>query len=325
MLRHVVRDVQINRYAQHFLKGRFELHSVEKGYPPFPIGWYGHEKVKVASVDVVTAASRTEDSDVNETVSLYCLAEHVAFASNSLRWFHGFPDPTKAPKVRQLLKGIRAVHPAQQKQATPLALLHLEKAVAHLEDEAAQARAAGNMAALLKATRDIALLTIGFWRGFRGDELARLTIENTHAERYVGIRFYLGSTKGDRQNIGREYKTPSLSKLCPVEAYLNWIEAAGLTRGSVFRAIDRWGNISERPLAAHSLIPLLRDTLDRCGLQSEAYSTHSIRRGFATWAASSGWDIKTLMGYVGWSDVKSALRYVEPAQQFGGLIRKLEK
>ena len=34
--------------------------------------------------------------------------------------------------------------------------------------------------------------------------------------------------------------------------------------------------------------------------------------------------IKTLMEYVGWSDMKSALRYVEPAQQFGGLIRKLE-
>ncbi|SNB86487.1 hypothetical protein SAMN02745900_05402 [Pseudomonas sp. URIL14HWK12:I8] len=113
----------------------------------------------------------------------------------------------------------------QQKQAAPLALLHLEKAVAHLECEAAQARAAGNMAALLKSTRDIALLTIGFWRGFRGDELARLTIENTHAERYVGNKFYLGSSKGDQQNIGREYKTPSLSKLCPVEAYLNWVSA----------------------------------------------------------------------------------------------------
>lgn len=258
-----------------------------------------------------------------DQLALSTLKQRLAALAN---WHqsNGFPDPTKAPKVRQLLKGIRALHPVQQKQAAPLALLHLEKAVAHLEDEAAQARSAGNMAALLKASRDIALLTIGFWRGFRGDELARLTIENTHAERYVGIKFYLGSSKGDRQNIGREYKTPSLSKLCPVEAYLNWIEAAGLTRGSVFRGIDRWGNISERPLAAHSLIPLLREILDRSGLPSEIYSAHSIRRGFATWAASSGWDIKTLMEYVGWSDMKSALRYVEPAQQFGGLIRKLE-
>lgn len=258
-----------------------------------------------------------------DQLALSTLKQRLAALAN---WHqsNGFPDPTKAPKVRQLLKGIRALHPVQQKQAAPLALLHLEKAVAHLEDEVAQARSAGNMAAQLKATRDIALLTIGFWRGFRGDELARLTIENTHAERYVGIRFYLGSSKGDRQNIGREYKTPSLSKLCPVEAYLNWIETAGLVCGGVFRGIDRWGNISEKTIAAHSLIPLLRDILQRCGLPSETYSAHSIRRGFATWASSSGWDIKTLMEYVGWSDMKSALRYVEPAQQFGGLIRKLE-
>ena len=237
---------------------------------------------------------------------------------------HGFPDPTKAPKVRQLLKGVRVLHPVKQKQAAPLPLLQLEKAVAFLEVEAAEAIANGDMQGLLKSTRDIALLTIGFWRGFRGDELSRLTVENTHAERYVGIRFYLAHSKGDRQHVGREYKTPSLNHLCPVEAYLNWIEAAAITHGPVFRGIDRWGNISQRALAAHSLIPLLRGTLQRCGLPSEIYSAHSIRRGFATWAASSGWDIKTLMEYVGWSDLKSALRYVEPAQQFGGLVRRLE-
>lgn len=259
-----------------------------------------------------------------DQLALSTLKQRLAALAN---WHqsNGFPDPTKAPKVRQLLKGIRAVRPVQQRQAAPLALLHLEKAVAHLESEVDQARAANNMAALLKATRDIALLTIGFWRGFRGDELAKLSIENTHAERYVGIRFYLGSSKGDRQNIGREFRTPSLSKLCPVEAYLNWIEAAGITRGAVFRGIDRWGNISEQPIAAHSLIPLLRGTLRRCGLPSQIYSAHSLRRGFATWAASSGWDIKTLMEYVGWNDMKSALRYVEPAQPFGVLIRNHEE
>lgn len=282
----------------------------------FEVAWGGYLPTTTESVVRYIA-------EYADQLALSTLKQRLAALAN---WHqsNGFPDPTKAPKVRQLLKGIRAVYPVQQKQAAPLALLHLAKAVAHLEDEVAQARAAGNMAALLKASRDIALLTIGFWRGFRGDELARLTIENTHAERYVGIRFYLGSTKGDRQNIGREYKTPSLSKLCPVEAYLNWIEAAGLTNGGVFRGIDRWGNISDRPLAAHSMIPLIRDTLGRCGLPSEIYSAHSIRRGFATWAASSGWDIKTLMEYVGWSDMKSALRYVEPAQQFGGLLRSSE-
>lgn len=36
-----------------------------------------------------------------------------------------------------------------------------------------------------------------------------------------------------------------------------------------------------------------------------------LRRGFAGWARASGWDIKDLMAYVGWKDMKSALRYLE--------------
>jgi hypothetical protein len=44
-----------------------------------------------------------------------------------------------------------------------------------------------------------------------------------------------------------------------------------------------------------------------------------MRRGFATWASANGWDIKSLMTYVGWKDVKSALRYVEAGGSFAGL------
>ncbi len=290
--------------------------SYATGIAHFEVTWGGF--LPATSEAVVRYLAEYADQ-----LAISTLKQRLAALAN---WHqsHGFPDPTKAPRVRQMLKGIRVLHPVQQKQAAPLPLLQLEKSVQHLQFEAKQARMQGDMQALLKATRDIALLTIGFWRGFRGDELARLTVENTQAERGVGIRFYLAHSKGDRQHVGREYRTPSLTKLCPVDAYLNWLEVAGITQGPVFRAIDRWGNVSDRALAAHSLIPLLRGTLERCGLPSRIFSAHSMRRGFATWAASSGWDLKTLMEYVGWQDLKSALRYVEPAQQFGGLARSLD-
>jgi hypothetical protein len=32
-----------------------------------------------------------------------------------------------------------------------------------------------------------------------------------------------------------------LSKLCPVNAYQEWINYAGLTKGPVFRKTNRWG------------------------------------------------------------------------------------
>ena len=56
-----------------------------------------------------------------ESLSLNTLKHRLAALS---RWHqdHGFPDPTKALKIRQVLKGIRTLHPAQEKRAKPLEL-----------------------------------------------------------------------------------------------------------------------------------------------------------------------------------------------------------
>lgn len=119
--------------------------------------------------------------------------------------------------------------------------------------------------------------------------------------------------------LGATFHTPALKKLCPVEAYINWITVAGASKGPVFRKLDRWGNLSESGLKASSFIPLLRRILEDAGIPAQAYSSHSMRRGFATWASANGWDIKGLMSYVGRKEMKSALRYVDASSSFGGL------
>lgn len=231
----------------------------------------------------------------------------------------GFPDPTKTPNVRQMIKGIRTLHPAREKQAAPLLLQHLEQAVGWLERQTALAAERNDFKTVMRHRRDIALVLIGFWRGFRGDELARLQVENTQAEAGAGITFYLSHTKGDRQHLGTTFQTPALKKLCPVDAYINWITVAGIARGPVFRRLDRWGNLADGGINPNSLIPMLRRIFEQAGVPADMYSSHSMRRGFATWAFANGWDIKSLMSYVGWKDVKSALRYVDAKTSFGGL------
>ncbi len=104
-----------------------------------------------------------------------------------------------------------------------------------------------------------------------------------------------------------------------LEAYINWITVTGIAKGPVFQRIDRWGNLSGKAMQPHSLIPVLRRIFKEAGLPAELYSSHSMRRGFATWASANGWDIKGLMGYVGWKDMKSALRYVDASVSFGGI------
>ena len=90
----------------------------------------------------------------------------------------------------------------------------------------------------------------------------------------------------------------------------------------MFRRLDRWGHLNDRALHPGSLISLLRQILQRAGIPAELYTSHSLRRGFATWATANGWDLKALMTYVGWKDMKSAMRYIDPAISFGGLAAR---
>lgn len=255
-------------------------------------------------------------ADHAETLAINTLRQRLA----ALAQWHieqGFPDPTKAPIVRKVLRGICALHPAQEKQAKPLQLDQLNQVAHWLDAAIEQARTAGNRAAELRHTRDKALLLLGFWRGFRGDELTRLRAEHVDTVPGEGMTCYFPHTKGDRTYRGTVFKAPALARLCPVEAYLAWKNAALLLSGPVFRGIDRWGRVSETGLHIDSLLPLLRTILSDAGIAAaDLYSSHSLRRGFANWATSNGWDLKTLMEYVGWKDVQSAMRYVDAADPF---------
>ena len=62
---------------------------------------------------------------------------------------------------------------------------------------------------------------------------------------------------------------------------------------------------------------MLRHVFAAAGVADAAtYSSHSLRRGFAGWANDNGWDVKTLMEYVGWRDIHSAMRYIDGGDGF---------
>ncbi|WP_374350676.1 site-specific integrase [Chitinimonas sp.] len=227
----------------------------------------------------------------------------------------GFPDPTKAPVVRKVLKGIQTLHPAVPKQAQPLQLDQLEQVVNWHDTAISLADSRGDRNGQLRYARDKALLLLGFWRGFRGDELTRAAVEFVDVAPGRGLKIFLPVSKSDRQAAGKTFKVPALTKLCPVAAYQDWISLSGLTNGPVFRGIDQFGTLSDSGLHTNSLIPLLRRMFARTGLEAPSgYSGHSLRRGFANWASSNGWDARTLMDYVGWKDAKSAIRYLDAAE-----------
>ena len=215
-------------------------------------------------------------------LSLNTLSQRLAALA---QWHQdqGFPDPTKAPLVKKVLKGIAELHPAQEKRARPLQLEQLEVLVQWLEGQLSQALAADDRTGVLTHSRNKALVLVGFWRGFRSDELRRLQIEHIEVSPGEGMTIFLPRSKTDRNHVGRTFKAPALIRLCPVAAYLDWVGNAGLTEGPVFRRIDRWGRVGERPLHRDSITALLRELFRQAGIpEPDRYSSHSLRRGFAT-------------------------------------------
>jgi len=250
------------------------------------------------------------------TLSINTLKQRLA----ALAQWHveqGFTDPTDAPVVKQVLKGIQALHPAVEKRAEPLQLTQLATVVDWLDLAIDRAHDQNDGAESLRFRRDRALILLGFWRGFRSDELIRLQVEHLQLVPGQGMTGFLPRTKGDRQHAGTTFRVPALSRWCPVTTTMDWIAAAQLTQGPLFRQVDHWGHVPERPLHANSIIRLLRRLFTQAGLFApDAYSGHSLRRGFASWANTNGWDVKALMEYVGWKDVHSAMRYLDGNDPF---------
>jgi len=225
---------------------------------------------------------------------------------------HGFTNPTRHTLVRQTLKGIREIHNVQERRAEPLQLRDLTQVDIWMVNAVAAADACGDTVAGLRTRRDRALVLLGFWKGFRGDELLGLRLEHVTLLPAQGMTLYLPHSKSDRQAVGVTHRVPALSRLCPVAALEDWRAAARLVDGPAFRAIDARGNVRAGALHANSLIGVLRRAFARAGLPNAAqYTSHSLRRGFAGWASGNGWDARALMEYVGWKDIHSAMRYVD--------------
>ncbi len=141
--------------------------SYQSDIAHFEVTWGGFLPATADSVAKYLA-------DHAETLSIGTLRHRLAALA---RWHQdqGFVDPTKAPVVKNVLKGIGELHQRQQKQVKPLQFQDLELLVEWLDKQLSASISMDNRKAILKHSRDKALLLIGFWRAFRSDELCRLS------------------------------------------------------------------------------------------------------------------------------------------------------
>lgn len=75
-----------------------------------------------------------------------------------------------------------------------LQLDELEGVVGALDRAVDDARRGNDRASELRSRRDKSLILLGFWRGFRNDELSRLGVEHVDAGVGEGISCFLART-----------------------------------------------------------------------------------------------------------------------------------
>lgn len=240
------------------------------------------------------------------TIGRRCAA--IAYAHKLAK----LPDPTDDEDVRAVMKGIRrriGTAPNRKTAAT-----------------------ADVLAALLMRTpdtltgkRDRALLALGFAGAFRRSELVALDVTDLVEDR-EGLRVIVRRSKTDQEGKGIEKAIPHGRFIRPVAMVREWLDAAGITEGPVFRPVSRSGRVrksdtvSDLPprLTTQAVADIIKRYTKEAGLDASAFGAHSLRAGFITTAADRGVDLAKIMDVSGHRDPRTVVGYIRRANAFKG-------
>jgi integrase len=220
--------------------------------------------------------------------------------------YQGFLDPTHHPFIRKTLTGIHHVHGRPKQKAPALTLEQLIILHQHLKKQNT-----------LQAVRNDALLQIGFCGALRRSELVNIQWEHIT---FVteGLILLIPRSKTDQTGEGQRCAIPyGDDTLCPVTALKNWCEKARIQSDFIFRGINRHEKLSLKPITPRSVNLIIKSVAMVCGLpDAEHFSSHSLRRGFATCASKKGAPFVTIMRHGRWRHEGTVLGYIEEGQQF---------
>lgn len=183
--------------------------------------------------------------------------------------------------------------------------------------------------ASLRDVRDQAILMVAFASGGRRrHEIAGLRFEQLQPEEPIQIdggphllslSIHLGRTK----TSGADSDEVVYLSGRPVEALNSWLAAAKIDKGSVFRAIDRWGNVSRRPLDPKAINDIVKQRAELAGLDPTEFSAHGLRSGYLTEAANRGIPLPEAMAQSRHRSVQQASAYYNDAQRRSGRAARL--
>lgn len=101
----------------------------------------------------------------------------------------------------------------------------------------------------------------------------------------------------------------------PVLALREWLERSGITEGSLFRGVDRWGHLERRALTPQAVNLILKRRILQAGLDPTLFSAHGLRSGYLTETARRGIPLPEAMQQSQHRSVQQAATYYNEAER----------
>ena len=165
--------------------------------------------------------------------------------------------------------------------------------------------------------RNRSIILIGFSGGFRRNELVSLDFDDLD---FVseGLKINLKRSKTDQFGEGSVKGLPYFdnSRYCPVLSLKKWIEVSNIDSGPLFRRFSKGSKLTKNRLTDQTVALLIKKYLKLAGIDSKNYSGHSLRSGFATSAAESGAEERSIMAMTGHKSTEMVRRYIKEANLF---------
>ena len=202
---------------------------------------------------------------------------------------------TKHPMITENLMGIKRVKGTHQKAKKPILINELKSIINVIDNDKNEE----------KRSKNRTLILVGFAGGFRRSELVEILFEDID---FVpeGVKIFVRRSKTDQSGEGMTKGIPyfSNSEYCPVISLKNWIEKLQSKYGKIFDMSDKNVALTIKKYTALA------------GLDSNKYSGHSLRSGFATSTAELGAEERSIMNMTGHKTTQMVRRYIQEANLF---------
>ena len=220
----------------------------------------------------------------------------------------GYYLDTKHPAIIENIMGIKRRKGSIQKGKKPILISNLKVIIDVIDQQKKEE---------IKKLRDRSIILIGFSGGFRRSEIVSLDYDDLD---FVpeGLKISVKRSKTDQFGEGSIKAIPYFnnSQYCPVVSLKQWIDISKINSGPLFRRFLKTSKMSDSRLTDQTVALLIKEYLELAGIDSKNYSGHSLRSGFATAAAESGAEERSIMAMTGHKSTEMVRRYIKEANLF---------